>query len=307
MFIPLHRFTSFLSSEVQMRHRTSKFLAAAAAAAGAVVSAASVMAATPTGLIVQPRVFNDFPNSNLSVTVDANAPIDASTRTPAGDISINGLNHTVEIHDANIVRDGGGGANRTDLVIAANNAGAFTGNLNTPFTISATINLTAGTNGPRKEAGLRINAPVTGDALFIINSDAGEIVAFGGGASFFLFGKNANGNGYTPGTPITLTETYTPGPGGTTQANPGTLTYSAQLEGGPLMTSGPLAWANNEGGPGPDAFTIGIYEQGGGSSPIDFADLTISNISAVVPEPASLGLLGVGAFSLLTRRRARKI
>jgi len=46
-----------------------------------------------------------------------------------------------------------------------------------------------------------MNSPI-GDMLFIVNSDAGEIVAFGG--PFYLFGNNGGGNGYTPGTPILM-------------------------------------------------------------------------------------------------------
>src|SRR5581483_11292893 len=173
-------------------------------------------------------------------------------------------------------------------------------------TISATFTLNDGTNSPRKETGLRINAPVTGDALFIIDSDAGEVVAFGGGAPFFSFGNNANGKGYTPGQTITLSETYTPGSGGTSGSNPGSITYSAQFQGGPLMTSGPLAWSNLEGGPGPNSFTIGVYDQTQSSGPIDFIDDNITNINASVaqlPEPTFFGLAAVGSVALLKRRR----
>ena len=60
-----------------------------------------------------------------------------------------------------------------------------------------------GENSPHKEAGLRLNSPVTGDVLFLVNSDAGEIVAFGGGAPFALFGSGS-GNGYTPGETILM-------------------------------------------------------------------------------------------------------
>ena len=105
----------------------------------------------------------------------------------------------------------GSGTNRDDI-LASGDGGATALNLdiNQGFTISTTLTLSDGTNAPRKEAGIRINAPVTGDALFIVNSDAGEIVAFGGGAPFHLFGSNGGGNGYVPGTPITLSERYDP-------------------------------------------------------------------------------------------------
>ena len=61
------------------------------------------------------------------------------------------------------------------------------------FTFKAEVTMRVGANSPRKEAGLRLNSPVTGDVLFLLNSDAGEIVAFGGGAPFALFGNNGWG------------------------------------------------------------------------------------------------------------------
>jgi hypothetical protein len=290
-------------SEVQMRH--CKKIALACSAAGLLLSAAPVLAAN--GLVIEPRFFNDFSNSTETIAVDGGAATPTPTPTPAGDIHVAGVSHTVEINDSNMTRVQSGGANRDDVLIS-NDGGAtpWVGSINNGFSISATFTLNDGTNSPRKETGVRINAPVTGDALFIINSDAGEVVAFGGGAPFHSFGSNGNGNGYTPGQTITLTETYVPGPGGTTNANPGMLDYTAQFQGGPLMDSGFLAWSNNEGGPGPNNFTIGAYDQTQSSSSADFIDDTIRINSAIVPEPTSLGLLGVGGIALLTRRRAKK-
>lgn len=86
---------------------------------------------------------------------------------------------------------------------------AHTFNIDDSFTFTTTLTLSDGFNSPRKEAGIRISSPITGDMLFLVNSDAGEIVTFGG--PFHLFGNNGGGNGYTPGTPILLGITETGG------------------------------------------------------------------------------------------------
>jgi hypothetical protein len=298
-----------------MRHSRFKMAAIIGGAAFAILPAAKLLA-DANGVVVLPRVGNDFATSAETTRIDGGTPLITTVPQPAGDVGVPGLPASVEITDT--AMPAGGGANRDDVLISTDGgATPWVGNLNSGFTVSATFTLNDGTNSPRKETGIRIDATpalgngVTGDALFIIDSDAGEVVAFGGGAPFFLFGNNANGKGYTPGQTITLSETYTPGPGGTTGANPGSLTYSAQFAGGPLMTSGPLAFSNLEGGPGPNSFNVGIYDQTQSSGPIDFIDDNITNITAsvtpgIVPEPTCMGLLGVGAVTVLTRRRARK-
>ena len=227
------------------------------------------------GLINEPRVANGWPNSTLLMANDNNV-----------------TGGTASIDDR--LATGGSGANRHDILLSGDGgATPLTMSIDTPFTISATLNLTDNSNSPRKEAGIRINAPVTGDALFIINSDAGEIVTFGGGMPFHLFGNNGGGNGYTPGTPITMKLTYTPGPGGTTGANPASVdlavTY-AGLNGGTTVDTGPLPWSNLEGGP--TNFQAGLYTQWSPADGLDFDHLGITNINATVtPEPASIGIL----------------
>jgi hypothetical protein len=239
------------------------------------------------GIALAPRVFNDHPETTLTMTTSNSIP---------GSVTIDDRGATTT-----------GGANRHDALLSTDNgATPYTFSIDTPFTMSATFVLTDGSNSPRKEAGLRINSPVGGDALFIVNSDAGEIVTFGGGSPFHLFGNNAGGNGYVPGTPITMAMTYTPGPGGTTQANPATIDYRvtyAGLNGGATVDTGPLAWSNNEGGP--TAFQVGVYGQWGPANQADFINVAYTNIQASsVPEPASLGLLAIGGLTMLRRRRA---
>jgi hypothetical protein len=263
------------------------------------------------GLTIIPRFFNDFPNSTQTYQINGGPII---TNPPANvGIPVPGASNSVIVHDTNMVNTPPSGfANRNDLLLSTNaGASPFVGSINTPFFQTATLNLTDLNQDPRKEAGIRVDAPVTGDAVFEVNSD-GEIVAFGGGAPFFNFRPNIEA-AYLPGQTITLSEQYTPGPGGTTNANPGTMQYWAQLSGGPLLTSGPLAWSNLEGGPGPNSFNIGAFTQEPDANPgaginataNDFINVAFSGISGSVPEPASFAMIGFGGLALLGRRRQR--
>jgi hypothetical protein len=237
------------------------------------------------GFVSSPRVFNDIPTSTLVIVNPGTNP------------------DTASINDSNF-GTATTGANRSDI-LASSNGGATAAslNINQGFTISTTLTLSAGTNSPRKEAGIRINAPVTGDALFLVNTDAGEIVAFGGGAPFHLFGNNAGGNGYVPGTPITISERYDPP--GTANATKGLITYSVNYPTHP-SANGSFSdlFSNLEGGPGPSAYSFGVYEQAGPANPTDFVNASFANLTASqVPEPASFTVIALGGLSLLTRRR----
>jgi hypothetical protein len=233
------------------------------------------------GLKVNERVFNDYPTSTLTINNSNSVP------------------GNVTIDDRNMTNATGNGANRHDALLSKDNgATAYTFPITEGFLFSTNLNLTAGSNTPRKEAGIRINSGVTGDVLFLVNSDAGEIVAFGGGAPFKLFGNNGTGNGYTPGTTIQLGIIYRPDPG----PAPGTIEYFIDRAGpGGFETSGQLNWDNLEGGP--VDFNVGVYAQGGsGNNAQDFFTVRFTDIN--VPEPAGLSVLALCGVALLTRRRS---
>ena len=235
------------------------------------------------GYAINPRVFNDNPGSTLTITP---SPINFN---PA----------TFTINDA--YTGAFSGANRHDVLASGDGgATAYTFGIDSSFILTTRVTLTDGFNSPRKEAGIRINSPITGDALFIINSDAGEIVAFGGGAPFYIFGKNSGGNGYTPGTSILLgIREIGGGDGAGGVAN--TLEYFIDRGAG-IETSGPLAWSNLE--LGPLDFQVGVYAQGGANASGDFVNAVFADTTFItIPEPSVFTLLGLGILSLVFRRR----
>lgn len=247
--------------------------------------ASSALGATlVNGIMANPRVFNDYPDSTL--TFDTNYPSSVHIRDVFNTLPPNKFANR---HDALLSGDGG--------------ATALTFNNNMSFDISADVTLAVGSNSPRKEAGIRVNSSVGGDGLFIVNSDAGEIVAFGGPLPFFSFGNNAMGNGYTPGSATTPGETinmemiY--------DANAHTVEYKVK-EGANTLDSGPLAFSNLENGV-INGSTVGFYGQFSPSASGDFGDVKFQNIVAnVVPEP--VGVAGLAALMLAAlRRRGRAL
>ena len=253
------------------------WISAAALQLGLVSSALG--ATLVNGIMKNPRVFNDYPDSTL--TFDANYPSSIHIRDTFNTIPPQKFANR---HDALLSGDGG--------------ATALTFNNNMSFDISANVTLTDSSGSPRKEAGIRVNSSVGGDGLFIINSDAGEIVAFNGPFPFFIFGKNATGNGYTPGQTINMEIVY--------DAIGHTIEYRVK-EGTTQMTSGPLAFTNLENGI-IDGSTAGFYGQFSPSGTGDFGDVQIANIVAnVVPEPVGIAGLGLAGLMLMARRRGQAL
>ena len=245
-------------------------LACAAVAGGALLALLPnpVRATSFDGVFVVPRVFNDF-NSTLSVTNDY--PTE------------------VQFDESSFLSGEGSFANRHDALFSDDDgATPFAFQIGDSFNVRADVTLEVGSNTPRKEAGIRVNSPITGDVLFIVNSDAGEIVAFGGGAPFFLFGKNADGNGYTPGQTIFMQMIYQPG--SDPAVEPGTVEYVINRGEG-IETSGPLPFVNVENGP--LDFNVGIYAQSSPNDPVnDFSLVTFTNIVGNDAEATSQPPLG---------------
>ncbi len=201
-------------------------------------------------VVVHPRVYNDYPGATLA--------------------TVNNYPSLVSFSEANVVGLSGF-ANRDDWRFSSD--GGLTDHLfqnNEYWSISALVTLTGNPTSPRKEAGLRLDSSIGGDGLFVLNTDAHEIVAFGGPFPFYSFG-----NTFNSGDSVLMGITYqnVNGVNG--------IVYSANGVNSPFLPMSNLEQGVINGS------TLGGYFQ----------------IVGVVPEPSVLALLGVGALSCLLRRR----
>ncbi len=200
--------------------------------------------------IVHPRVFNDYPGATLT--------------------TVNNYPSLVSFSEANVVGLTGF-ANRDDWRFSID--GGLTDypfQNNEYWSISALVTLTGNPTSPRKEAGLRLDSSIGGDGLFILDTDAHEIVAFGGPLPFYSFG-----NTFNSGDTVLMGMQYlnVNGVNG--------IIYSANGVNSPFLPMSNLEQGVINGS------TLGGYFQ----------------IVGVVPEPSVFALLGVGVLSLLLWRR----
>lgn len=218
-----------------------------------------------------------------------------------------GAPSTVSILESTWVDTGAvGGVNRHDITLSPDlGVSNQLFDIDDSFSVWTTVTLGAVSNTPRKEAGFHIISGVTGTSSFIINSDAGEIVAFGGGAPFKLFGNNGGGNGYVPGTPILMGFTMRAAGDGVGPLD-NTIEYFIDRGLG-LETSGPLAYSNLEGGP--VNYSVSMYSQAApfAAAPLtEVVSTTFANIrysATPIPEPATVALGAMGLIGLAAIRR----
>ena len=201
-------------------------------------------------VLMHPRVSNDYLGATLT--------------------SVKNYPSLVSFSESNVVAPTGF-ANRDDWRFSSD--GGVTDHLfqnNEYWSVSVSLTLTGNPTTPRKEAGLRLNSSVGGDGLFILDTDAHEIVAFGGPLPFYSFG-----NTFNSGNSVLMGMTYE-NIGGTNG-----IVYSANGVNSPFLPMSNLEQGVINGS------TLGGYFQ----------------IAGVVPEPSVFALLGVGVLSLLLRRR----
>ena len=200
--------------------------------------------------IIHNRVFNGYPSATLT--------------------TVNNYPSLVSFSESNVVGPIPPNANRDDWRFSSD--GGLTDHLfqnNEYWSISASVTLTGTPITPRKEAGLRLDSNIGGDGLFILDTDAHEIVAFGGALPFYSFG-----NTFNSGDTVLMGMTYE-NVGGVNG-----IVYSANGVNSPF-----LPMTNTELGV-IDGSTLGGYFQIAG-----------------VPEPSVFALLGLGALALVSRRR----
>lgn len=231
---------------------------------------------TINSAVVSPRVFNDIPGATLNVGT-IYGPYPHPTLISFTEQGVSAPN---------------GYANR-DVWRFSNNGGAsaYAFDNDDFFNVSMTLTLMGSPTSPRKEAGFLLST-IGGDGQFIVNTDAHEIVAFGGPLPFYAFPST-----FFSGNTITLGMSYF------LDSNTGlrSIVYSANGVNSPI-----LAISNLEQGI-IDGSTLGGYFQiVNGQDPNNSGIAVFQNMNIVaVPEPSALALLSLGVLPLrlILRRR----
>jgi hypothetical protein len=141
-------------------------------------------------------------------------------------------------------------ANRHDWALSEDGEEPFAFGIEDYFDFSFDLVLSGTPIAPRKEAGIIVDSAIAGGGQFIINTDAHEVVAFGGPFPFYAFERT-----YDSGEKINMRLRYFKDTDGKRK-----IQYYVTELGGEEKTSGPLEITNLEQGiPGP--FFIKGYMQ----------------------------------------------
>lgn len=230
-------------------------------------SAAQAGVESINGILVDARNFDDYPASTLAIT----------DQFPA----------LLGVHEQDF--GAGGFANRHRLLFTDDGATRFEFDNQTPFDITTTVTLDAGSPAG-KEAGFYFDK--FGEPRLIVKGN-GEVAAFDGAFPFFSFGQV-----YTLGTAAELRVIYTPGSGADFVV-PATIEYVFNG-----LSSGRLEFSNLENGM-LDGTVGGFYAQFApdDSNPSDFGDVSFADIRIAVPGPGSAAVLGLACVAGAGRRR----
>jgi MYXO-CTERM domain-containing protein len=251
------------------------------AVAGCAASAALAGGVGDVGSFIdQPRLFNDFPNSNL--TFESNfSPAGSSLMLHEDTYGTGGFanRHAAWFGDA-------GGASKVDF------------DYGDAWDMQMTMQINEASNVGQIEAGFQ--ADLFGFGLFGVLTGNGEIAAFGSVLPFHTFGTGL----YNIGDEVMLRMIHTPGDGENSAGAPSTMEYMYNnlTTGSGWVSSGLIDFTTTEGGI-PSSFDMftGIGAQI--NNPAADAVVDISFTGVTVPAPAAAGLLAIGGLGATRRRR----
>ena len=230
--------------------------------------------------VIQPRIFNDVP---------------AATFT-----SVNNYPSLISLDEQGVSAPTGF-ANRDTWQFSANGSTGYLFQNDDFFQVSMTLTLTGDPISPRKEAGFLLDT-IGGQGQFIVNTDAHEVVVFGGPLPFYIFPIT-----YNSGDAITLGMTYFLDGNGkraiiysANGVDSPTLEFTNLEQGimiGNTTLGGYLQVVNNTSNP--DNGGMAVFQD---TSIVPYGTVPIST----VPEPSTFLLLGAGLAGIgFLRRRAK--
>jgi hypothetical protein len=184
-----------------------------------------------------------------------------------------------------------GFANRDLWRFSAGGVDAYTFGNDEFFQVTMDVTLAGFPPTPRKEAGFLLTSTIGGEGQFIVNTDAHEVVAFGGPFPFYAFPAT-----FDSGEKITLGMKYFLDPGTGMRS----IIYSANG-----VESPALPFTNLEQGI-IDGSMLGGYMQivNYPANPSNTGFAMFNNITIeAVPEPGTLALFALGMLLLLRHRK----
>ena len=242
--------------------------------------------------VINTRIFNDCPTSTLTTVNNYPALIT---------IQDEGLSCTgfANLHNFRLSENGG----VSEAVFMNNDT----------FEFSADVTMTGSADG---EIGLNVSPwwSQDVDGRLNVRTTDGEIAAFGGRLPFYSF-TGSHGISYTKSDTIRLGVIYNPN--SLTAGDPATIEYQVTM-GATLYTSGPIAF--DEANPLEDppygtwgmlndarvgGFSTAFLEPGNPDAGVraDFRNMTYSGgVTAPVPEPVGLGLIGLAMLAVRRKR-----
>jgi len=247
--------------------------------------ASSMALATGAGEIASfvdaPRLFNDFPDSNLIF----NSNFDAS-------------GSSLNLHEDNY--GAGGFANRHATWFADSGSNKVDFDYGDGWDMQMSMQINSASNVGGVEAGFQ--ADLFGFGLFGVLTGNGEIAAFGSVLPFYTFGTGL----YNIGDELALRMIHRPGDGENSGGAPSTMEYmyNNMTTGSGWISSGMVDFTTTEGGiPSPFDMFTGLGAQINNPAADGVVDINFSNIITSVPAPSTLGLLSLAGIGVIRRRR----